>query len=102
MKFLCNTTPSAIYGLLFLLWMGLFIDASENKTWAEKVKMNNKKRYGNDDDHRNVKNQTSIFNGVSWKKKVKKWQAKLQWNQKQYSGGNYDTQENAAMGVNFL
>ena len=47
-------------------------------------------------------NQNSNYAGVVWKKANKKWQAQLQHNKKKHFGGYYDTQENAAMGVNLL
>jgi len=49
-----------------------------------------------------VRNHTSIYTGVSWDKRDKKWAAQLTHNKKLYHGGNFDAEECAAMKVNLL
>ena len=55
-----------------------------------------------------IKNQTSKYAGVCWKKNSKKniyknkWQTILQHNQKRYYAGYHDNQENAAMSINLI
>jgi hypothetical protein len=49
-----------------------------------------------------VQNQTSKFHGVCWHKDNKKWQAELRYNKKNYYGGLFDNEEQAAMKVNVL
>jgi len=49
-----------------------------------------------------VQNQTSKYCGVSWNKKMKKWRTLLSHNKKHYFGGYFESEENAAMQVNFL
>jgi len=46
--------------------------------------------------------QTSKYNGVSWKKDRKKWQARLGHDKKIYSGGYFDNENHAAMRINLL
>jgi len=48
------------------------------------------------------KNKTSIFNGVCWNTKKHKWQAELKYKRKNYYGGQFDNEEQAAMKVNLL
>jgi len=50
----------------------------------------------------NFRNKTSLYNGVSWNKKDKKWQVQLTHNKKKYHGGLFDNEEYAAMEVNLL
>jgi len=47
-------------------------------------------------------NQTSIYTGVFWDKKDKKWQAKIMHKGKCYFGGYSDIEEHAAMKINLL
>jgi len=47
-------------------------------------------------------NQTSIYNGVCWNKKEKKWQAKIMHKGKDYFGGYFDIEEHAAMKINLI
>jgi len=49
-----------------------------------------------------VKNQTSIYTGVTWHNNSKKWQVRLVHNKKNYFGGYFDNEEHAGMKVNFL
>jgi len=49
-----------------------------------------------------VRNHTSIYTGVSWSKRDKKWAAQLTHNKKLYHGGNFDNEKYAAMKVNLL
>merc|ERR1712034_28248 len=49
-----------------------------------------------------LKTKTSIYNGVSWNKNKKKWQAQLTHNKNKYYGGIFDNEEHAAMSVNLL
>jgi len=46
--------------------------------------------------------QASIYTGVSWQKNAKKWKATLAYNKKQYYGGYFDEEEQAAMSINLL
>merc|ERR1712034_139519 len=47
-------------------------------------------------------NKTSIYIGVCWSKIKRKWQTLLAHNKKQYCGGHFDHEEDAAMKVNLL
>merc|ERR1712034_237825 len=49
-----------------------------------------------------VSNKTSIYNGVCWHRENKKWQVQLIHNKKQYYGGSFDNEEQAAMKINLL
>jgi len=49
-----------------------------------------------------VPNQTSQYFGVSLHKATKKWETKLTHDKKQYFGGLFDREEDAAMKVNLL
>jgi len=49
-----------------------------------------------------VQNSTSIYTGVCWDNNVKKWRVQFMHKQKQYYGGLFDKEEDAAMNVNLL
>ena len=49
-----------------------------------------------------VPNSTSLYNGVCWDKDCKKWQAQLRHKRKNYYGGLFDNEEQAAMKINLL
>jgi len=49
-----------------------------------------------------VLNRTSIYSGVAWIKKRKKWQAKMVHKGKYYYGGLFDNEEHAALKINLI
>jgi len=49
-----------------------------------------------------LKNHTSIYTGVCWRKDAKKWQVRLVHNKTKCYGGYFDNEEQAGMKVNLL
>ena len=49
-----------------------------------------------------VQHKTSKFNGLTWRKDNKNWQARLAHKGKKYHAGVFDIEEDAAMSVNLL
>jgi len=49
-----------------------------------------------------IHNSTSLYKGVSWSRRSKKWQTQLTINQKLYHGGYFDKEKDAAMSINLL
>jgi len=69
---------------------------------CDKYEIERKHPISNMDVIKKIRNTTSKYTGVGWKKDKKCWQVQFHHNKKRYYGGYFDNEEHAAMKINLL